>query len=110
MPEQLSREEKGKYLSIYKSLEHQFDLKKDRFKDIRQLIAIGTGAFTDDDENASDVDYTQLLDSQHLSYIRTLCSGLYGGLVNPAGQWFETLPSDPELHNDYECLAYCYEV
>lgn len=110
MPEQLSREEKGKYLSIYKSLEEQFDKKKDRFKDIRQLIAIGTGAFTDDDDNSSDVDYTQLLDSQHLSYIRTLCSGLYGGLVNPAGQWFETLPSDPALHNDYECMAYCYDV
>jgi hypothetical protein len=110
MQKELSREEKGKYLSIYKSLEEQFELKKDRFKDIRKLVAIGTGAFSDDDDTASNVDYQQLLDSQHLSYIRTLCSGLYGGLVNPAGQWFETLPSNPDLHNDYECLAYCYDV
>lgn len=110
MHEELTREEKGKYLSIYSSLEKNFDIKKDLFKDIRKLIAVGTGAFNDDDEYSSNVDYSELLDSQHIGYIRTLCSGLYGGLVNPAGQWFETLPSDPSLHNDYECLAYCYDV
>lgn len=106
----ISAEEKKKYLAVFNSLVREFDNKKDIYKDVRDLIAIGTGGFDDDDEKATNVKYDKLLDSEHIEYINTLCSGLYGGLVNPSGQWFDILPSQPDLHNDYDALAYCYEI
>lgn len=106
----ITTEEKKKYLSIFNSLEREFDKKKSIYKDIRDIIAIGTGFFDDDDEYSLNVKHEKLLDSEHIEYMNTLCSGLYGGLVNPSGQWFDILPTNPELHEDYDVLAYCYEL
>lgn len=106
----VTEEEKKKYLAIFNSLNREFDIKKSIYKNVRDLIAIGTGSFDDDDETSKNVDNQKLLDSEHIEYTNILCSGLYGGLVNPTGQWFDILPSDPNLHDDYQALAYCYEI
>ena len=92
----ITPEEAQKYTSIFKSLESEFEKRQDRFKDIRDLIAVGTGSFKselDEDDVDHDIDYGKLLDSEHLEYFETLCSGLYGGLVNPSGEWFDVIPN-----------------
>ena len=109
----LTPEEKQKYLSIFKSLESEFEKRVDRFKDIRDYIAVGTGAFKeelDDDTDDKDIDYAKLLDSEHLEYFETLTSGLYGGLVNPSGEWFDVVPSNAYLFDDIDVMDYCYYV
>ncbi len=108
----LTPEETKKYLSIFKSLESEFDKRVDRFKDIRDLIAVGTGAFKDEEDSTKDedIDYGKLLDSEHLEYFETLTSGLYGGLVNPSGEWFDVVPSNAYLFDDVDAMDYCYGV
>lgn len=110
----ITEEEKQKYLSIFKSLEREFEKRRvDRFEDIRDLIAVGTGSFKgelDSDCNDKDIDYMKLLDSEHLEYFDTLTSGLYGGLVNPSGEWFDVIPNNAVLFDDIDAMDYCYSI
>ena len=109
----ITPEEKQKYYSIFKSLEDEFEKREDRFHDIRDLIAVGTGAFKielDDTDIDTDIDYGKLLDGEHLEYFETLTSGLYGGLVNPSGEWFDVVPRSAYLFDDVDVMDYCYGV
>lgn len=79
------------YKRIFNSLKK--NLSKERlndFKDIRDLLAPGTGHF-DSDKNYDDsrIDYRKQLDSEPVSYVNATISGLYGGLINPATRWFD---------------------
>lgn len=109
----ITPEEAQKYTSIFKSLESEFEKRQDRFEDIRDLIAVGTGSFKselDEDDVDHDIDYGKLLDSEHLEYFETLCSGLYGGLVNPSGEWFDVVPNNSYLFDDVDAMDYCYGI
>lgn len=109
----ITPEEAQKYTSIFKSLESEFEKRQDRFEDIRDLIAVGTGSFKselDEDDVDHDIDYGKLLDSEHLEYFETLCSGLYGGLVNPSGEWFDVVPRSTYLFDDVDAMDYCYSI
>ena len=79
-----------KYQRIFNSLKDSFKKKEDTFKDIRDLLAPGTGLFDDADnlENQK-INYIKLLDSEPNTYLDTTVAGLYGGLVNPAARWFD---------------------
>lgn len=94
-----------KYQRIFNSLKDAFKKKEDTFKEIRDLLAPGTGLFDDADnlENQK-INYIKLLDSEPNTYLDTTVAGLYGGLINPAARWFDlTLNmADPRFYGmDY---------
>lgn len=83
-------QQKNVYQRIFKSLEDIFNKKESTFKDIRDLLAPGTGLFNGEEElENSKIDYKKQLDSEPVYYLDTTTSGLYGGLVNPASRWFD---------------------
>lgn len=79
-----------KYQRIFNSLKDAFKKKEETFKEIRDLLAPGTGLFDDADnlENQK-INYIKLLDSEPNTYLDTTIAGLYGGLINPASRWFD---------------------
>lgn len=84
--------EQGKnlYCRIFTALKETFDKKKSTYRDIRDLLAPGSGTFNDSDDElqAQRVKYQQLRDNEPASYLDTTTAGLYGGLINPAARWF----------------------
>lgn len=83
-------QQKNIYQRIFTSLESIFNKKESIFKDIRELLAPGTGFFNGEEElENSKIDYKRQLDSEPVYYLDTTSSGLYGGLVNPASRWFD---------------------
>ena len=105
----LQEQQFKKIKHIFKSLEELYNRKESTFKDIRDLLAPGTGIFqgTEQEDIENDkINYQQLLDSEPCSYLDTTKAGLYGGLINPAARWFEldidrTAPESNYL-DDYE--------
>lgn len=81
---------KNKYRRIFNSLEAIFKNKESVYRDIKELLGPGTGSFDDDEYLENDkINYRKMLDSEPVHYLDTTTSGLYGGLSNPASQWFE---------------------
>lgn len=78
------------YKRIFGSLKETYQNKEETFREIRDLLAPGTGLFYDAD-NLEDqkIDYKKLLDSEPSTFLDTTVSGLYGGLINPASRWFD---------------------
>lgn len=86
----MSEQTNTKYQRIFNSLQDAFKKKEETYKDIRDLLAPGTGLFDDADnlENQK-INYVKLLDSEPNTYLDTTVAGLYGGLINPAARWFD---------------------
>ena len=85
---------KNVYERIFCGLKKTFDDKESTYKDIRELLAPGTGLFCGDrgeDENLENqkVNYLKLLDSEPITFLDTTVAGLFGGLINPASRWFD---------------------
>ena len=79
-----------KYQRIFKSLKIAFDEKESTFKEIRDLMAPGTGSFQGDEDNENrKINYAELLDAEPNTFLDTTVAGLYGGLINPAARWFD---------------------
>lgn len=80
-----------KFKHIFNSLESLYRKKESTFRDIRDLLAPGTGLFkNENDELENDkINYQELLDSEPCTYLDTTKAGLYGGLINPAARWFD---------------------
>lgn len=78
------------YKKLFQYMEETYNKKDSIYKDIRELLAPGTGFFAGDEslENHN-IDYTKQLDSEPSHYLDTTTSGMYGGLVNPASKWFD---------------------
>ena len=97
------------YQRIFDSLKKTYDKRKNRYQDIRDLLAPGTGVFSESDEAENlSVDYKKQLDSEPASYLDTTTAGLYGGLINPASRWFDlTIDKTKKrnMHMDYYTLA-----
>lgn len=76
---------------VFASLESLYQKKESTFKDIRNLLAPGTGIFKNDKDDLENdkINYQELLDSEPCSYLDTTKAGLYGGLINPAARWFD---------------------
>ena len=84
---------KNVYERIFCGLKKTFDDKESTYKDIRELLAPGTGLFegergNDDLENVK-INYMKLLDSEPITFLDTTVAGLFGGLINPAARWFD---------------------
>lgn len=84
---------KNVYERIFCGLKKTFDDRESTYKDIRELLAPGTGSFDgergeDDLENVK-INYTKLLDSEPITFLDTTVAGLFGGLINPAARWFD---------------------
>lgn len=84
---------KNVYDRIFCGLKKTFDDKESTYKDIRELLAPGTGLFNgergnDDLENVK-INYMRLLDSEPITFLDTTVAGLFGGLINPASRWFD---------------------
>lgn len=106
---QIQEQQFKKIKHIFKSLESLYQKKEHTFKDIRDLIAPGTGIFPgkqQEDLENDKINYQQLLDSEPCSYLDTTKAGLYGGLINPATRWFDLDidRTNPETNylDDYE--------
>lgn len=86
-------ERKNVYCRIFGSLKKTFDDKESIYKDIRDLLAPGTGLFKNEkgegDIENQDIDYLKLLDSEPITFLDTTVAGLFGGLINPASRWFD---------------------
>ena len=84
---------KNVYDRIFCGLKKTFDDRESTYKDIRELLAPGTGSFNgergnDDLENVK-INYMKLLDSEPITFLDTTVAGLFGGLINPAARWFD---------------------
>lgn len=81
------------YDRIFCGLKKTFDDKESTYKDIRELLAPGTGLFPgergESDLENQKVNYTKLLDSEPITFLDTTVAGLFGGLINPASRWFD---------------------
>jgi len=81
------------YERIFCGLKKTFDDKESTYKDIRELLAPGTGIFCGDKEDTDlenqKINYTKLLDSEPITFLDTTVAGLFGGLINPAARWFD---------------------
>ena len=81
------------YERIFCGLKKTFDDKESTYKDIRELLAPGTGIFCGDKEDSElenqKINYTKLLDSEPITFLDTTVAGLFGGLINPASRWFD---------------------
>ena len=97
------------YQRIFDSLKKTYEKRKNRYQDIRDLLAPGTGVFSESDEAENlSVDYKKQLDSEPASYLDTTTAGLYGGLINPASRWFDLTIDKTKKRNmqmDYYTLA-----
>lgn len=84
---------KNVYCRIFDGLKSTFDEKESIYKDIRDLLAPGTGSFSsansDDAIENKKIDYMKLLDSEPITFLDTTVAGLFGGLINPASRWFD---------------------
>lgn len=89
------------YRRIFKSLKSIYDKKTKVYEDIRDLLAPGTGMFSQDyDMENQTINYTKQLDSEPSTYMDTTVAGLYGGLINPASRWFDlTLAKSNKYQN-----------
>lgn len=77
------------YKRVFQTLDNIYSDKENVYKDIRDLLAPGTGVFDKDEhDEKNDVNYQKLLDSEPCNYINTTISGLFGGMINPASRWF----------------------
>ena len=87
----MQEEQFKKIKHIFHSLESLYQKKESTFRDIRDLLAPGTGLFkNENDELENDkINYQELLDSEPCTYLDTTKAGLYGGLINPAARWFD---------------------
>jgi hypothetical protein len=84
---------KNVYDRIFCGLKKTFEDKESTYKDIRELLAPGTGYF-DGEEGPEDlenqkINYMKLLDSEPITFLDTTVAGLFGGLINPASRWFD---------------------
>lgn len=82
------------FCRIFKGLKKSFDDKESTYKDIRDLLAPGTGIFKGEKEDSDPlenqkINYIKLLDSEPVTYLDTTVAGLFGGLINPASRWFD---------------------
>ena len=81
------------YDRIFCGLKKTFKDKESTYKDIRELLAPGTGLFCGDREDSDlenqKINYTKLLDSEPITFLDTTVAGLFGGLINPASRWFD---------------------
>lgn len=107
----MEQEQFRKYKRIFNDLKAAFDKEKATLKDIRDFIAPGMGYFLDKSgEEDNKIDYQQLLDEDVCGYFDITQNGLFSGLCNPASDWFNIEPADPELKDDYDAQLYCGEV
>ena len=85
--------DKNIYSRIFCGLKKSFEDKESTYKDIRDLLAPGTGMFKGEkDEDTLEnqkIDYIKLLDSEPITFLDTTVAGLFGGLINPASRWFD---------------------
>ena len=81
----------NRYKRIFQVLKQSFGDKEATYKNIRDLLAPGTGLFDNKKHNAENetIDYIKLLDSEPATFLDTTVAGLYGGLINPASRWFD---------------------
>lgn len=81
------------YDRIFCGLKKTFDDRESTYKDIRELLAPGTGLFNgergNDDLENQKINYQKLLDSEPITFLDTTVAGLFGGLINPASRWFD---------------------
>lgn len=78
------------YKRIFCILKQNYQDKDSIYRDIRDLLAPGTGVFdSDDDFENKRINYTRLMDSEPTTFLDTTVAGLYGGLINPASRWFD---------------------
>ena len=78
------------YQRVFCSLKKTYDDKESTYREIRDLLAPGTGIFdNDEDFENKKINYTKLLDSEPTTFLDTTVAGLYGGLINPASRWFD---------------------
>lgn len=78
------------YSRIFKGLKKTYSDKESIYRDIRDLLAPGTGIFdNNEDYENKRIDYRRLLDSEPTTFLDTTVAGLYGGLINPASRWFD---------------------
>lgn len=84
---------KNVYSRIFCGLKKTFDDRESIYKDIRDLLAPGTGCFASTQEEDAienkKIDYMRLLDSEPITFLDTTVAGLFGGLINPASRWFD---------------------
>lgn len=84
---------KNVYDRIFCGLKKTFDDRESTYKDIRELLAPGTGLFNgergNDDLENQKINYMKLLDSEPITFLDTTVAGLFGGLINPASRWFD---------------------
>lgn len=84
---------KNVYDRIFCGLKKTFEDKESTYKDIRELLAPGTGLFSgdkgNDDLENQKINYQKLLDSEPITFLDTTVAGLFGGLINPASRWFD---------------------
>lgn len=78
------------YQRIFNTLQMTYKQKESTYRDIRDLLAPGTGIFdNDEDFENKRINYMKLLDSEPTTFLDTTVAGLYGGLINPASRWFD---------------------
>ena len=90
------------YKRVFTALQQTYNDKESIYRDIRDLLAPGTGVFTGDDtfENKR-INYLRMLDSEPTTFLDTTVAGLYGGLINPASRWFDlTVDKSSKAYQD----------
>lgn len=102
----------NKYLNIYGSLKEEYISREPDYIDIRDLLCPGSGRFAGEEEgnSYSKIDYEKLLDAEAISYLDITSYGLYGGLINPASQWFDIIPKNPSYLKNHMAAVYCEEI
>ena len=96
------------YQRVFKSLKKTYTDKEAVYRDIRDLLAPGTGIFdNDEDFENKRINYMRLLDSEPTTFLDTTVAGLYGGLINPASRWFDI--SVDKSSDTYKDMGY-YEI
>lgn len=90
------------YQRVFCALKKTYTDKEATYRDIRDLLAPGTGIFdNDEDFENKRIDYMKLLDSEPTTFLDTTVAGLYGGLINPASRWFDiTVDKSSKAYKD----------
>lgn len=93
----------NKYDRIFDALKSNYKDKESVYRDIRDLLAPGTGFFNDEEnDTGKKINYMKLLDSEPVTFLDTTVAGLYGGLINPASRWFDlTLDKTNPKYDSY---------
>lgn len=98
------------YLNIFESMKSDFEIRRPDYIDIRDLLSPASGKFYENDDFSDAViNYKKLLDAEPAYYLSLTSNGLYGGIINPAEEWVDLVPSSPELQRNTRVMAYFAE-